>query len=106
MPLFASLVAQLFAGATLFLAKIWAARIALRVAAVLAITALGAGVMLLFNSTVAPLVAQLFTTDLGQLLGLAFPPVAGTCLAAIFVLWAACITYRLQVQVIKVTANI
>jgi len=106
MPLLAAFIGTFFSGLATFLAKLFAAKVALRVAAVAAIGALGTSLMLLFNSSVAPLVAALFATQYGQLLGLVFPPVAGTCLAVITALWAACLFYRLQVQAVKITANI
>jgi len=106
MPIFAAFIASFFTGLSAFLAKLFIAKVAIRVAAVAAIGALGTALLVLFNSTVAPLVGSLFSTEYGQLLGLAFPPVAGTCLAAITALWAACMAYRLQVQAIKITANV
>jgi len=106
MPIFAGLVQTLFGALASFLARMFAFRIALRLAAVLAITALGTALMATFNLLVTPLAAALFSTTYGQLLGLAFPPIAGTCLAAISGLWMAVTTYRLQVEAIKVTAGI
>ena len=106
MPLFAAMVSAFFNGLALFLARLFAAKVAIRVAAVAAIGAFGTALMLTFNNFVAPLVAQLFATSYGQLLGLAFPPVAGTVLAGVATLWVACTTYKLQVHAVKVTANI
>jgi hypothetical protein len=106
MPVFAALISAFFTGLAGFLAKLFLAKVAMRIAAITAIAALGTGLVLLFNTLVAPLVASLFSTSYGQLLGLAFPPVAGSCIAAFVVLWGACLTYKLQVQAIRVTANI
>lgn len=106
MPIFAALFTSFVSALSLHLAKLMATKIAMRLLAVGAITALGTGLMLLFNSTVAPLASAMFSTQYGQLLGLVFPPIAGTCVAAFVVLWVACTTYKLQVQAIKITANI
>lgn len=106
MPVFAGLVQALFGTLFTFLARMFAVRIALRLAAVVSIGALGAALMTTFNAAVAPLAAALFSTTYGQLLGLAFPPVAGTCLAVLASLWLAVTTYRLQVEAIKITAGI
>lgn len=106
MPIFAALFQSFFVALGTFLTRLFAAKIAIRVLAVAAITALGTGLVVLFNSTVAPLVAAAFSTQYGQFLGLAFPPVAGTCLAAIATVWVACTTYKLQVGAIKLTAGI
>lgn len=106
MPVFASMVAAFFNALALFLARLFAARIAIRVAAVTAIVGFGAVLMGTFNAVIAPFVAQVFSNPYGQLLGLAFPPVAGTVLAGVATLWVACTTYKLQVAAVKVTANI
>lgn len=106
MPLFASMVSAFFTALGGFLAKLFIARVAVRIAAVAAITALGAVLMALFNSVVAPMVSAMFTTQYGQFLGLAFPPVSGTVIAGITAVWLGCTTYKLQVQAVKVTANI
>lgn len=106
MPIFAGLVASFFSALSTFLAKLFIAKVAIRLAAIATIGTLGTALILSFNVTVAPLVAGIFSNDYGQLLGLAFPPVAGTCIAAFSALWVACLTYKLQVQAVKMTANI
>lgn len=106
MPVFAALMQTLFGALATFLAKMFAARIAIRLAGVAAIGALGTGLMAAFNAAVVPLADQLFSTQYGQLLGLAFPPVAGTCLATMAGLWMAVTTYKLQVHAIKLTAGL
>jgi hypothetical protein len=105
-PAFALLFQSILTALGGFFFKIFVGRVAIRIAAVAAIAVLGTGLMALFNTVVSPLVAQLFTTQYGQLIGLVFPPIAGTCLAGIATLWLACTTYSLQVGAIKATANI
>lgn len=106
MPLFAQLVASLFTGLSAFLVKAFAAKVAIRVAAVGALAASGAALMIAFNTVVAPLVGALFSTAYGQLIGLAFPPVAGTVLAGVATVWVSCTTYKLQAQAIKLAAGL
>jgi hypothetical protein len=106
MPLFAQLFAAFFGALGTFLARIFAAKIALRVLAVGAISALGGGLVVLFNTFAAPLASAIFATSYGQLLGLIFPPVAGTCCATLLAFWVACLTYRLKVRAIEITAGI
>lgn len=106
MPIFAGLVGSFFSALSVFLAKLFAARVAIRLAAIATIGTLGSALIVSFNLAVAPLVAAMFSTPYGQLLGLAFPPIAGTCIATFTTLWLGCMTYRLQVQAVKVTANI
>lgn len=78
------------------------ATIAIAVAAfALALTAL----MLMFNTVVAPLVQSMFSTSFGQFIGLAFPPISGTCMTAITTAWGGCALYKLKVQSIKMSAS-
>lgn len=106
MPLFAAFLGSLFSALGLFLAKIFAAKLALRLIGVTAITGLSAGLMFMFNTMIAPLVQAAFTTSYGQFLGLAFPPIAGTVLATYFAAWLAVQTYRLKVRAVALTTNI
>lgn len=105
MPLLATMITTLFTALATFLAKLFLAKLAIRVAAVAAIIAVGSSLMVTFNSYLAPLVAQMFQSEYGQFIGLAFPPIAGTCVAAISALWVACTTYAIQVRAIRVTAD-
>jgi len=106
MPLLGQAIAALFTALSGFLLKLFVARVAIRVTAVAAIASLGTALMVSFNSFVAPIVGGLFATQYGQLLGLVFPPFAGTVLFGLVALWSACAVYKLQVSAIKVTANI
>jgi len=106
MPLFAQLFSSVFTAFAAFLLQFFASKVAVRVAAIAAVVALGTALLVLFNLAVAPFVLAMFSTNFGQLLGLVFPPVAGTVVAAIITLWGACLTYRLQVRAIAITATI
>ena len=105
MPLLAGLISTLFTALGGFLLKLFVARLAIRVAAVAAIIAAGSALMLTFNGYVAPIVGAMFSSQYGQFLGLAFPPISGTCIAAFTGVWLACTTYRLQVRTINATAG-
>lgn len=105
MPIFAALFSSLFSALGIFLAKLFAAKLAIRVAGVVALTAIGGTLMAAFNSHIAPLVATAFSTQYGQVIGLAFPPIAGTCIATIMALWIACVTYKMQARAISLTAG-
>jgi len=106
MPIFAGLIQAIFQALAAFMLRLLAARIALRVAAVLAVMGFGAALMVTFNAFVAPLAASVFSTAYGQLLGLAFPPISGTVLAGMVALWVACTTYKLQVRAVGMVANV
>jgi len=100
MPLLGQLLVNLFGGLATGLAAWFAKRAASKAIVVAGIVASVTALMLLFNNTVAPLAAQMFSTSYGQFLGLAFPPVAGTCLAAISTCWVGCATYKLRERAI------
>lgn len=106
MPVFAAMVGTLFTALGGFLLKMFVAKVAIRVAAVAAITFFGAALLATFNYQVAPLMAQAFNTQYGQVLGLAFPPIAGTCIAALLAIYAACSLYKLQVKMTLATAGV
>ena len=106
MPLFAAFFGALFSALGVFLAKIFAAKIAIRVLGVTALTSLTAGMVLAFNAAVSPLVQQLFSTQYGQFLGLVFPPVSGTVIASLMSFWMVVTTYRLQSRAVALTAGV
>jgi Family of unknown function (DUF5455) len=106
MPLLGKLLESLFVALAGFFGRMLVGKVAVRVAAVAALAALGTGLLAAFNAFVAPMVASVFSTQYGQLLGLVFPPVSGTVLAGLMALWVACMAYRLKVRAISITASI
>lgn len=106
MPIFAQFFAALFGALGGFLLKLFLAKIAVRFAAVAAITGLAAGLLATFNAYVAPLVATVFNNPYGQFLGLIFPPVSGSIITMLLTFFLAVKTYRLQTKAIAVTAGI
>lgn len=105
MPIFAAFFGALFSALGVFLAKMFAAKLAIRVLGVTALTALGAGLLATFNNAISPLVQQLFMTSYGQFLGLAFPPIAGTVITVYLSAMLAIATYRLQARAVSLTAG-
>lgn len=106
MPIFAAFFGALFSSLAVFLAKMFAAKLAIRVAGVAALMALAAGLVTTFNTAISPLVAQLFSTQYGQFLGLAFPPVAGTVITVYMSTLLAIATYRVQARAVSLTAGL
>jgi len=106
MPAFAAMVSALFGALSVFLAKLFVAKLVVRIAGVAAITACGVALMAAFNMHLAPLVADMFSSPYGQFIGLAFPPIAGTCMATMMALWLAVTTYAVQVRAIKLTSSL
>lgn len=105
MPLLGALIQALFVGIAGWFTKVFLSRLAMRVVGVTALIAALAALMVFYNNTVSPLVASAFSTQYGQFLGLAFPPVAGTCLTAYAGVWAACGLYTLNRRAIQTTAS-
>lgn len=105
MPLLAGLLAQLFGGFAAQIAAMFVKKAGTAVAAAAAIAVCMGVLVVAFNTVVSPFVAAMFSTTYGQFIGLAFPPMAGTCLAAIGTTWAACGLYKLKVATIKATAS-
>lgn len=105
MPSLGALIASLFGGIASLIGLFWAKKISVTVIAVAAFAAALAVLMALFNGLVSPLLQTMFSTSLGQFIGLAFPPIAGTCLASISACWCGCALYKLKVQAIKMTAS-
>ena len=105
MPIFATLIASLTGGVASFLALLWGKKIAVAALAVAAFAVALAVLMAIFNALVSPLIAGMFSTQYGQFLGLAFPPIAGSCMASIATCWGACALYKLKMQSIKMSAS-
>lgn len=105
MPILASLLVSLFTGVGGLLSAMFGAQIAVRLAAVAALISFGVALLAIFNGVVAPIAAAVFSTSYGQLLGLAFPPIAGTCLAAIATTWSACTLYGIQRRALTLVAG-
>ncbi|MCW5669979.1 MAG: DUF5455 family protein [Hydrogenophaga sp.] len=106
MPLFAAFFGALFSSLGVFLAKLFAAKLAIRIAGVAVLVALASGLVTAFNGWIVPLLSLLFNTQYGQFLGLAFPPVAGTVMTTYMTAVLAVATYKLQAHAVTVTANL
>ena len=105
MPLLASLITQLFGGVAAFFANMASKKVTTMVLATGAIGVVSTALLVIFNTLVSPLVQAMFSTQYGQFLGLAFPPISGTCMATIGTIWTACAAYKLKVASIKMTAS-
>lgn len=105
MPLLAGLIQSLLGSLAGYLAGVFVKKAAVATGAAVAIGVCMAVLVAAFNTLVTPFIAAMFTTTYGQFIGLAFPPIAGTCLAAIGGTWAACGLYKLKIATIKATAS-
>lgn len=105
MPILAGLITALFGGIASLIALLWAKKISVAVLAIAGFALALVALLAVFNGLVSPLLATMFSTGLGQFIGLAFPPIAGTCMAALATCWGACALYRLKLDAIKATAS-
>lgn len=105
MPVFAALFVSVFGSLTAFLAAVVGRKVAVAAASVTALGSLYAVLFLAFNLIVNPLASELFVTAWGQAIGLAFPPAAGTCLAALSAGWTACAAFGWNREAVRLAAS-
>lgn len=105
MPLLGSLLVKLFGGLAAWLVTILGRKLAVSTAAVASLAAITTALIVTFRALMAPLLQAMFQTQYGQFMGLAFPPVAGNCIAAIGATWAACALYRWQKSAISLAVQ-
>jgi len=88
MPLFAALFQAVAAGFTSLIIALATLRESIRITGVVMLAGMYVAAVAGFNAFVSPLADSLFSTSYGQLIGLAFPPVAGTVITSLSILWA------------------
>lgn len=93
MPMLAALLVGWFTRFFSFLVAEVGFKWAIRITIVAAVAAVYVGLVTLFNTTISPLLSALFATSYGTVIGLAFPPIAGTVVTGLAVLWAAKVGY-------------
>lgn len=94
MPLLAALFSGLMTSVFTLMASLVGAQIAARLLAVGAVATLYVASVVTFSQVIAPWISNVFSSQYGQLLGLLFPPVAGTVLASLIGYWGAVAAYK------------
>lgn len=105
MPLLGGLLVWLFGGLASFLAEMFGKKVGVGLAFV---ASLGGVVLVLLGGmrlVVEPLAGQLFAYPYAGWMGLAFPPVSGTCMVALGATWAATVLYRWQLESLRLAAS-
>lgn len=105
MPILGGLLVSLFTGLGGLFSAIFGAQMAVKLAAVAAFLSFGLVLLGVFNAVVAPIAAAAFSTSYGQVIGLAFPPISGTCVAAVAAVWSACGLYGIQRRALGMMAG-
>lgn len=103
MPLLGVLLSGLLGSLATFFAKFVTRKLAVIGAAMAALATITTTALLAMNTIVTPLVANLFNTQYGTVIGLAFPPAAGNCMAAIGLSWAACALFKWQFRALAIS---
>lgn len=106
MPLLAAFLSTMFTAIGGFMLKLFLVRTSIRAIGVAAVLALWGGLLAVFNGAIAPLLAQAFATQYGQFIGLAFPPVAGSCITTIVGVTGAVQAYRLKRRFVEQTTGV
>lgn len=101
MPILGGLLVSLFSGLASFLASFLSKKVSIGLAAATTLGTLYGGLVVAMNTAVGPLADALFSTSYGQFIGLAFPPLAGTCVGIIATVWAACTLYSWQKKALE-----
>jgi hypothetical protein len=99
--LFRGLFEKLFASVAALLGATYASRLA--AVALLASTYVGS--VTLFTTTVAPWWEAITSTSYGAVLGLLFPPISGTVVAALMLYRGAVIAMRYTAQLLKMAVG-
>jgi hypothetical protein len=105
MPIFAAFFTSVVGAFASWLAANVTKRVTIFLSATIGLFMLSTSLVIVFNTLVTPLMQSVFQTQYGQFLGLAFPPIAGSCIASIGICWTACGVYKLNVASIKLTAS-
>ena len=101
MPLLATLFMGLMSGIYKLMLAMFGVKWAIRITAVTALAGLYVACALTFAVMIVPWFSAFIATQFGMLLGLLFPPAAGTVVASLGTFWACILAKRYTVKLIK-----
>lgn len=105
MPLLAALFVKLLGGVYGLMLAMFGVKWAIRITAALTLAGLYIGCAVTFTLMIGPWLAGLVATSFGYLLGLLFPPVAGTVIASLGTFWACILAKRYTVKLLKMAVG-
>lgn len=105
MPIFAALFVKTLGGVYALMLAMFGAKWAVRITAAATIAGLYIGCAVTFTAMIGPWLIMFAGTQLGMVLGLLFPPMAGTALASLGTFWACILAKRHTVRLIKMTVS-
>jgi hypothetical protein len=101
MPIFSALFLSLAGKAFALLALVQAQHWGVRIAVVTSLATVYVACVVVFTAVIGPLFNAVTSSNYGQLIGLLFPPMAGTVLGLLAGLWGAILANRLTVRLLK-----
>lgn len=105
MPILGKLLLGLLTSIFGVFGAIVGAQYAVRLAAVATVAGLYVASVAVFSGVIGPWIGAVFNTQYGQLLGLLFPPVAGTVIAALVTYWASVAAFKYLSSLTKMAAG-
>lgn len=96
MPLLGGLLVTLFSGLAQFFVQFVSRKVAIGAAAVAALGVITLALLATMRGVIQPLAAALIPDQYNSFIGLAFPPIAGTCVTTLGVVWGATTLYGWQ----------
>lgn len=105
MPLLAGLLLGLLGNVYRLAFLMFGAQWAIRITAASTIAALYVGCAVTFTVMLGPWLASWASTGFGMLLGLLFPPIAGSVLASLAVFWTCILAKRHTKRLIQMTVS-
>lgn len=105
MPLLAALFVKLMSWVYGLALAMFGAKWAIRITAVGTLAGLYIGCAVTFSLMIVPWLSALLATQFGILLGLLFPPVAGTVVASLGLFWSCVLAKRYTVKLLKMAVQ-
>lgn len=94
MPILSLLIKALFMNAYSLVIALKSTETAIRFTAIAILAAAYISCVVGFTTFIQPLLSNLFNTQYGQVVGLAFPPISGTIITGIVTLWGCIVAKR------------
>lgn len=105
MPLFAAFFSSVVTAFATFLAEFIRDGIVRKGLAVTSIITFTGAFIIFFNQALTPFLAEAFSTQYGQFIGLAFPPISGSVMTAYVAAIFASQAYKMKVRLTSIAAG-
>lgn len=103
MPIFAKLFGWLVGNFYALTLKMFGAKWAVRLTAITTLAGLYVGCAITFSIMIIPWLNAFLSTQFGLLIGLLFPPIAGSVVASLGTFWTCILAKRYSAKLIKMT---